>query len=71
MHTKKTVRRKMPRIVTAVVQPVSKRLSRMEGLLIEMRAEQDVKLRKINRLQQQIDELTEALMLKIPQFARA
>ena len=71
MNIKKTVRRKMPLVVNAVVQPVSKRLSRMEALLIEMRAEQDVKLRKINRLQQQIDELTEALMLKIPQFARA
>jgi hypothetical protein len=71
MHTKKTRRRVMPGIVTAVVQPVSKRLSRMEGLLIEMRAEQDVKLRKINRLQQQIDELTEILTSKIPRLARA
>jgi hypothetical protein len=71
MHTKKTVRRKIPNIVTAVVQPVSKRLSRMEGLLIEMRAEQDVKLRKINKLQQQIDELTEVLTSKIPRLARA
>jgi len=71
MHTKKTERRKTPNIMTAVVQPVSKRLSRMEGLLIEMRSEQDVKLRKINKLQQQIDELTEVLTSKIPRLARA
>ena len=48
-------------IVTAVIRPVSARLSRMEDLLIEMRAAQDVKLRKINKLQQQFDELTEAV----------
>jgi len=36
-----------------------------------MRAEQDVKLRKINKLQQQIDELTEVLTSKIPRLARA
>lgn len=61
MHPKKPMRRKIPLVVAAVVQPVSKRLSRMEALLIEMRTEQDVKLRKINKLQLQIDELTEVL----------
>ncbi len=58
MRTKKKARRKVPPIIAAVVRPVSTRLSRMEDLLIEMRAEQDVKLKKINRLQQQFEELT-------------
>src|ERR1700674_5108666 len=60
MATKKKHRQKVPPILAAVVRPVSIRLSRMEDLLIEMRAEQDVKLKKINKLQQQFEELTEA-----------
>ncbi|MEO8257026.1 MAG: hypothetical protein ABI868_06735 [Acidobacteriota bacterium] len=47
--------RRLPPIVTAVVQPVTKRLSRMEALLMEMRSEQDVHLKHIARLQSQID----------------
>ncbi len=65
MPIKKKGRRKVPLIVAAVVRPVSTRLSRMEDLLIEMRAEQDVKLKKINRLQQQFDELTETLKRRL------
>jgi hypothetical protein len=61
MRTKKKIRRKLPPIVAAVVRPVSTRLSRMEDLLMEMRAEQDVKLKKINRLQEQVDELTDTI----------
>jgi hypothetical protein len=61
MRTKKKARRKLPSVVAAVVQPVSTRLSRMEDLLLEMRAEQDVKLKKINRLQQQFEELTKTV----------
>ena len=61
MRTKKKARRKVPPIVATVLRPVSTRLSRMEDLLIEMRGEQDVKLKKINKLQQQFDELTESL----------
>lgn len=34
--------------VAAVVQPVAKRLSRMEALLIEMRYEQDVQLKLVD-----------------------
>ena len=49
----------------AVVRPVSTRLSRMEALLIEMRAEQDVKLKKINKLQRQFEELTETVRQKL------
>jgi hypothetical protein len=57
MPTRKKGSRKVPPVLAAVVRPVSARLSRMEDLLIEMRAEQDVKLKKINKLQQQFDEL--------------
>ena len=64
---KKNGRVKVPPVVAAVVRPVSNRLSRMEDLLIEMRHEQDVKLKKINRLQDQVDLLTEALK---PRLAR-
>jgi hypothetical protein len=62
---KKKARRKLPPIVAAVVRPVSTRLSRMEDLLIEMRAEQDVKLKKINKLQQQFEELTETVKRRL------
>jgi hypothetical protein len=58
-------RRKVPLIVAAVVRPVSTRLSRMEDLLIEMRAEQDVKLKKINKLQQQFEELTRTVKRRL------
>ena len=65
MPTKKKARRKVPPIIAAVVRPVSTRLSRMEDLLIEMRAEQDVKLKKINKLQEQFDELTETVRRRL------
>jgi hypothetical protein len=61
MPTKKNGRGRVPPIVAAVVRPVSIHLSRMEDLLIEMRAEQDVKLKKINKLQQQFDELAKTV----------
>jgi hypothetical protein len=48
-------RRRVAPIVAAVVQPVAKRLSRMEALLIEMRYEQDVHLKRISALQLQVD----------------
>jgi hypothetical protein len=54
----------IPPVVVAVVRPVNARLSRMEDLLLEMRHEQDVKLKKINKLQEQVDELTETLRLR-------
>ncbi len=58
MRTKnKTRRPKVPHVLVAVVQPVTKRLSRMEDLLIEMRREQDRHLRRIARLERQIEEL--------------
>jgi hypothetical protein len=58
MPTKRKARR---RIVAAIGRPLSARLSRMEDLLIEMRAEQDVKLKKIKKLQEQVNELTETI----------
>jgi hypothetical protein len=45
--------------VAAVVQPVAKRLSRMEALLLEMRYEQDVQLKRVTAIQAQLDTLTE------------
>jgi hypothetical protein len=44
----------------------------MEDLLIEMRGEQDVKLKKLNKLRQQVDELTETVkrMLKSARASR-
>jgi hypothetical protein len=65
MPTKRKARRKVPPIVAAVVRPVSTRLSRMEDLLIEMRAEQDVKLKKINKLQQQLEELAKTVKRRL------
>ena len=61
MPTRKKARRHVSPPLAATVRLVSTRLSRMEDLLIEMRTEQDVKLRKINKLQQGVDELTEAV----------
>jgi septal ring factor EnvC (AmiA/AmiB activator) len=51
-------RRKVLPGVAAVVQPVTKRLSRIEDLLTEIRHEQDVKHKKIAALQAQLEELT-------------
>jgi hypothetical protein len=59
MSTHNTRRRSVRPVVAAVVQPVAKRLSRMEALLIEMRYEQDVQLRRTAALQNQLDTLTE------------
>ena len=59
MSTHNPRRRSVQPIVAAVVQPVAKRLSRMEALLIEMRYEQDVQLRRAAALQTQLDTLTE------------
>ena len=65
MPTKKKTRRKVPPMVAAIVRPVSTRLSRMEDLLLEMRAEQDVKLKKINKIQQQFEELTKTVKRRL------
>jgi hypothetical protein len=58
MPTKKKIRPKVPRSVVAVVQPVTKRLARIEDLLIEMRGEQDRHLKRITTLQRQLDAIS-------------
>ena len=64
MPTKATARRRTTRavavpivlpILAKVVRPVATRLSRMEALLVEMRYEQDVQLKRITALQVQIE----------------
>ena len=52
-------RRRVRPIVAAVVQPVAKRLARMEALLIEMRHEQDVQLKRMTGLQVRLDAVTD------------
>jgi hypothetical protein len=58
-------------IVAAVVQPVAKRLSRIEALLVEMRHEQDVQLRRSSLLQQQFDTLAEQVAANSPKIRRS
>jgi hypothetical protein len=66
----KTDRRSVPPIVAAVVQPVARRLSRMEALLIEMRYEQDVQLKRFNALLARLDALAEPSKLRSKRRAR-
>jgi hypothetical protein len=61
---KKANRRQRAPIVAAVVQPVAKRLSRIEDLLLEIRYEQDVKHKKIATLQTRLEELTAEVRAK-------
>ena len=58
-HHEETRRPKVPPVVVAVVQPVTRHLSRIEYLLIEMRDVQDTHLKRIGALQKQLDELSE------------
>jgi hypothetical protein len=60
MSRPKTARRRrvLP-IVAAVVQPVARRLARIEALLTEMRHEQDVQLKRVTALKERLDTLTE------------
>lgn len=48
-------------ILAKVVRPVATRLSRMEALLIEMRYEQDVQLKRITALQVQIESVVASI----------
>ena len=47
--------------VAAALHPVTKRLARMEAILVEMRFEQDVKLKRLSALEAQIDGVAERL----------
>jgi hypothetical protein len=51
-------REKVPPVVLAVVRPVSTRLSRIEALLLEMRAALDAQIKRTARIQLQLDTLT-------------
>ena len=57
----RAARRPIPILVAAVVQPVTKRLARMEDLLLEMRHEQDVQLKRVSALQANIETLIDQL----------
>jgi hypothetical protein len=52
-------RRKVPPIVAAVVRPVARRLARMEALLLELRFEQDIQIKRLTKLHTLVDILTE------------
>jgi hypothetical protein len=52
-------RRKVSPIAAAALAPVLKRLARMEALLIEVRHEQDVKLKRIKAIHLEVETLTE------------
>jgi hypothetical protein len=56
--------------IVAVIQPVAKRLARMEDLLIEMRNEQDVQLKKIAALGGRLDALTEQVAANLTSIRR-
>ena len=56
-------RRRVPPVAAAILHAVTARLSRIEALLVEMRYEQDVKLKRINGLQVQLDALTEQVQV--------
>jgi hypothetical protein len=49
----------VPPLVAAVVQPVAKRLSRIEDLLCEMRFEQDLQAKRVAVLKEKLEALTE------------
>jgi hypothetical protein len=56
-----TRRRKLPPVVAAVLQPVAKRLLRMEALLIEMRHEQDMNHSRFVALEVKLETLAERI----------
>jgi hypothetical protein len=62
-------RRNNQPIVAAVVRPVAQRLARMEALLIEMRHEQDVQLKRISKLSERIDVLADPISTNIRRFS--
>jgi hypothetical protein len=57
----------VPPLVAAVLQPVAKRLSRIEDLLFEMRFEQDLQAKRVSVLKEKLDALTEH---RVPRRAR-
>ena len=59
MSKKTVVRRKVQPIVAAVVRPVARRLARIEDLLVEIRHELDVQLKRTAGIQGRLDSLIE------------
>jgi hypothetical protein len=63
-------RRRAQPIVAAVVQPVARRLSRIEALLIEVRYEQDVHLKRVDVLRGKVETLTEEVKVNSTDIRR-
>jgi hypothetical protein len=63
-------RRRVAPIVVAVLNPVARRLSRIEALLIEMRHEQDVQLKRVTSLQALLDRLAEEVRVNAAKLRR-
>ena len=59
MPPKQTLGVRAPVVVTAVLRPVAARLNRIEDLLIEVRLVLDLHLKRIDKLQRQVDTLSE------------
>jgi hypothetical protein len=59
MPLKKTLGVKEPVVVTAVLRPVASRLNRIEDLLTEVRLVLDLHLKRIDKLQRQVDTLSQ------------
>ena len=59
MPRKQTIGVKAPVVVTAVLRPVAARLNRIEDLLIEVRLVLDLHLKRIDKLQRQVDTLSQ------------
>ncbi len=67
----KTRRQTVPHVLVAVVQPVTRRLSRIEDLLIEMRGEQDRHLKRIAKVERRIDDLAATIAEQLSQASVA
>jgi hypothetical protein len=63
-------RRRVAPVMVAVLNPVARRLSRIEALLIEMRHEQDVQLKRVTSLQALLDTLTEHVRVNAAKLQR-
>ena len=61
MKNQKPGRRAVPPTVAAVVRPVSKRLSAILDLVVEMRHLEDLKLKRLAHIEHRIELLTSAV----------
>jgi hypothetical protein len=51
-------------IAVLIVKPVTARLARLESLLVEIRHEQDVKLKRLRKLEDALDALSDLVTAK-------